>query len=96
MVMLFAAQIASNALFYHTHTIDGKVYSHSHPSCDGHSHASADFAFYQQLQNILAEEKPKLLSDILPIYLEVISIDVKAQLSDCLLNNNAGRAPPVA
>ncbi|MCU4155795.1 hypothetical protein J1N10_07385 [Carboxylicivirga sp. A043] len=94
--MMFAIQIASNALFYHTHTIDGKSYSHAHPGCDGHSHNAADFAFYQQLQNMLSDETPKLLSDILPSYIETIQMEIPFFINEQYLGSNSGRAPPVA
>jgi hypothetical protein len=94
--MMFAIQIASNALFYHTHTIDGKTYSHAHPGCDGHSHTAADFAFYQQLQTMLSEEAPELLSDIMPSYIESLEAEVSFFFNDKYLGINSGRAPPVA
>ncbi len=96
LVMLFAVQIASNALFYHTHTIDGKVYSHAHPGCDGHSHNAADFSFYQQLQTINAEDTPNLLADILPVYKQSYDIEGKALFQAFHAKIFAGRAPPVA
>ncbi len=94
--MMFAVQIASNAFFYHTHTIDGKSYSHAHPGCDGHSHTAADFAFYQQLQTMLSEEAPELLSDITPLYIESLETEVSIFLDDLYNGINSGRAPPVA
>jgi hypothetical protein len=93
---MFAVQIASNAFFYHSHTIDGKTYSHAHPGCDGHSHTAADFAFYQQLQNIVSEETPTLLKDVIPVYLQDIQTEVCISVSEKYSDNNAGRAPPVA
>ena len=89
-------QITTNALFYHTHTINGKVYSHAHPGCDGHSHNSADFTFYQQLQTILSEEKPKLLSEILPYYVNNEHVLYQQQFYSLFADSNSGRAPPVA
>ncbi|MCG8580871.1 MAG: hypothetical protein MI866_13190 [Bacteroidales bacterium] len=94
--MMFAIQIASNALFYHTHTIDGKSYSHAHPGCDGHSHTAADFTFYQQLQTMLSEEAPKLLSDIMPLFIDSIETEVTFFVDDQYSGINSGRAPPVA
>ena len=94
--MMFAIQIASNALFYHTHTIDGKLYSHAHPGCDGHSHTAADFAFYQQLQNLKSEEAPKLLTEILPVYFDDTKVENNAFFESTSQQNYAGRAPPKA
>ncbi len=94
--MMFAIQIASNAIFYHTHTIDGKTYSHAHPGCDGHSHTAADLAFYQQLENIVSEETPALLNDVLPVYLQNKQAEAYINLSVRYTEDNAGRAPPVA
>ncbi|MBS2213812.1 hypothetical protein KEM09_20560 [Carboxylicivirga mesophila] len=96
LIVLFAIQIASNALFYHTHKIDGKTYSHAHPGCDGHSHNSADFTFYQQLQTMLSEESPDLLSDILPVYFNKLKFETVITANNKFIKHSAGRAPPVA
>jgi len=94
--MLFAVQIASNALFYHSHTIDGQLYSHAHPGCDGHSHNAADFVFYQQLQNMLSEESPKLLAEQYPVLVSSIPTEVSTTFFNAFYSTNTGRAPPVA
>lgn len=93
--MLFAVQIANNALFYHTHNIDGKTYAHAHPNCDGHSHKAADFVFYQQLQTILFEEIPKLLVEQFPIIVCDFDSEVCIAYDRSAIKTNAGRAPPV-
>ncbi|MBK3516334.1 hypothetical protein [Carboxylicivirga marina] len=94
--MMFAIQTASNALFYHTHNIDGKSYSHAHPGCDGHSHAPTDFAFYQQLQTSVSKEAPALLSDILLVYHERSAVECTFLYNQRHISQCTGRAPPVA
>jgi len=95
LLVMFAVQIASTALFYHTHKIDGKSYSHAHPGCEDHAHDAADFAFYQQLQTILFEEAPKLLADLFPLMIQeqLASRSTFIQSTPCQIN--IGRAPPV-
>ena len=89
-------QIASNALFYHSHTIDGQLYSHAHPGCDGHSHNAADFVFYQQLQNMLSEESPKLIAEQYPVIVSLLPTETGTTYFHAFYSTNTGRAPPVA
>ncbi|WP_430810076.1 MULTISPECIES: hypothetical protein [unclassified Carboxylicivirga] len=96
LVMQFAIQIASYALFYHTHSFEGKVYSHAHPGSDGHSHTTADYAFYQQLQNLTSEEIPGLIPDVPLNYLKKVALEAPVNTVSRHIENKAGRAPPVA
>ncbi|MCT4647165.1 MAG: hypothetical protein N4A74_19405 [Carboxylicivirga sp.] len=96
LLIAFTMQIASNALFYHTHNIQGKTYAHSHPGCKHqHSHSTFEFAFYEQLQNITSEEIPQLLADQLPIYLQARTNDLINQYVFDLHLSQPGRGPPV-
>lgn len=92
---MFAIQIASNALFYHTHSIDGKMYSHAHPGGDGHSHNSVDFTFYEQLQNNILEELTSLLSDPYLVFIQELNIYDYKHYYSVAHTSNVGRAPPV-
>jgi hypothetical protein len=96
LVITFAIQIASYAFFYHTHKINGKLYSHAHPGCDGHSHSATDLAFYQQLQTIIAGDIPNLLADIHPVVLNGIKAETSLCYQSLHTRFNTGRAPPVA
>ena len=95
LIMLFAAQVASNALFYHTHIVEGNTYAHAHPGCDDHTHKAADFAFYQQLQILLNEDMPVLLAEQYPFTVSDIDPVLCVNYYKSVDESNVGRAPPI-
>ena len=94
-IVVFAVQIANNALFYHTHTIDGKNYTHAHPGqSNGHSHSNYELNFYQQLQLLSVKEIPELIAVIIPFYAVKAERDYRSDYLSLFSDNDLGRAPP--
>ncbi|MCT4647163.1 MAG: hypothetical protein N4A74_19395 [Carboxylicivirga sp.] len=94
--LVFTLQIVNQALFYHAHIIDGKVYAHAHPGEDNHQHNRYELSFYAQLQLLNSEEAPQLLASYLPVFVREIDEQPEHQITPFILDRAKGRAPPAA
>ncbi|GEM_PF-2237235 len=95
-LIAFAIQIVNKALCYHTHIIDGRLYSHAHPGSQDTQHSEYELSFYAQLQVLNASEIPDLLSDVILIFNRKIEAKHSSLLVNTVSGTRQGRAPPVA
>ena len=96
LLLVSVVQIANNALFYHTHTVDGETYGHAHPGEQDEGHNDYEFSFYAQLQLLNTYDVPQLLSDVVLIFERDVKVEIKQQLASKLQSATFGRAPPLA
>ena len=69
LIALFVSYYASSAFFIHTHVIDGKTVTHSHPYLPSghHTHSNAAFYLIQYLNQIV------LVGGLLTVFMAALS-----------------------
>ncbi|MCT4588311.1 MAG: hypothetical protein N4A71_10845 [Carboxylicivirga sp.] len=96
LLLVSVVQIANNALCFHTHFVDGKIYGHAHPGDQNKDHSKYELSFYAQLQLLNTYDVPQLLSDVVLIFERDVKVEIKQQPASKLQSATFGRAPPLA
>lgn len=94
---LFVCQTVCITLCIHTHEVDGKLITHSHPySGTSHQHSDSSFAAFGSIQHSLfAASQQQNIPDARFYLIAVVDSFVDIAYTPIHIASQASRAPPV-